>query len=149
MKRTLLLILSIFLLTAQAEEIDTPLVHAEEYPSGFVADEDVLAVDISPVITFQTDEAGVFAVVVLSSSEELPTPDPSITPAPSIIPTVDEVEEETEEPETVEVEPEEISEAEPEETAKEPAAFLVTTHSTPHSITYTLTSLPPEEGAPQ
>lgn len=147
MKRTLLLILSLFLLTAQAEEIDSPLVHAEEYPSGLVVDEEIL--DISPVITFQTDEAGVFAVVVLSSSEELPTPDPSITPAPSIIPTVDEVEEETEEPETVEVEPEEISEAEPEETAEEPAAFLVTTHSTPHSITYTLTPLPPEEGAPQ
>ena len=124
MKRTLLLILSIFLLTAQAEEIDTPLVHAEEYPSGFVADEDVLAVDISPVITFQTDEAGVFAVVVLSSSEELPTPDPSVTPAPFV------------ELETVEVE----------ETVEEPATFIISTRSTSRSLIYTLTPLPPEQG---
>ena len=111
MKRTLLLILSIFLLTAQAEEIDSPLVHADEMASEFVA------VDISPVITFQTDEAGVFAVVVLSSSEELPTPTPSDTPAPSIIPT-----------------------------AEEPAAFIISTRSTSRSLVYTLTPLPPEEG---
>ena len=130
MKRILLLILSLFLLTAQAEEINSPLVHAEEMP---------LAVDISPVITFQTDEAGVFAVVVLSSSEELPTPDPSVTPAPSIIPTVDEVEEETEEPETVEAE----------ETAEEPAAFIISTRSTSRSLIYTLTPLPTEQGENQ
>ena len=127
MKRALLLILSLILLTAQAEEIDSLLVHAEEMS---------LAVDISPVITFQTDEAGVFAVVVLSSSEELPTPDPSVTPAPSIIPTVDEVEEETEKPEIVEIE----------ETVEEPAAFIISTRSTSRSLVYTLTPLPPEGG---
>ena len=124
MKRTLLLILSLLLLTAQAEEIDSPLVHVEDMP---------LAVDISPVITFQTDEAGVFAVVVLSSTEVLPTPAPP-SPAPS------------EEPEMEEVE-EEIGEAEPEETVEAvPASFLVTTHSTPHSITYTFTPIQPEQG---
>ena len=62
-------LLSLLLLTAAAEEIDTvdaPLIHAEEMP---------LAVDISSVIRFETDETGVFAVVItepLVSSEELP-----------------------------------------------------------------------------
>lgn len=83
--------------------------------------------DISPVITFQTDEAGVFVVVVLSSSEELSTPTPSDTPAPS------------KEPETVEAE----------ETAEEPAAFIISTRSTSRSLIYTLTPLPTEQGENQ
>lgn len=120
MKRTLLLILSIFLLTAQAEEIDSPLVHADEMASAFVA------VDISPTITFQTDEAGVFAVVVLSSSEELPTPDPSITPAPFVELGIVEVVEEM---------------VEQDETAEEPAAFILSTRSTSRSLIYTLTPI--------
>lgn len=73
-------LLSLFLLTAAAEEIenvDAPLIHSEDLP---------LAVDVSPVIRFETDEAGVFAVVAvepLASSEELPVPEP--TPAAFII----------------------------------------------------------------
>ena len=70
MKRMLCSLLSLLLLTAVAEEIETvdaPLIQAEEVP---------LAVDISPVIRFETDETGVFAVVTvepLASSEELVT----------------------------------------------------------------------------
>lgn len=76
MKRMICSLLSLFLLTAAAEEIepvDAPLIHSEEMP---------LAVDISPVITFQTDETGVFAVVTvqpLPSSEELPIPADEMT----------------------------------------------------------------------
>ena len=132
MKRTLLLILSLFLLTAQAEKIDSPLVHAEEYPSGFVVDEEIMALDISPVITFQTDETGVFAVVTLASSEELSTPAPALsTPAPFVTPDI------SEELETVEAE----------EAVEEPAAFIISTRSTSRSLIYTLAPvLPPEEG---
>lgn len=99
MKRMLCSLLSLLLLTAAAEEIepvDAPLIHTDEIP---------LAVDISPVITFQTDEAGVFAVVTvepLAASEELPTQEEEIE-------------------------------------SEEPAAFLITTYSTSHSITYILT----------
>lgn len=63
-------LLSIFLLTAAVEEIenvDAPLIHSEDLP---------LAVDISPVIRFETDETGVFAVVTVqpsASSEEITT----------------------------------------------------------------------------
>ena len=128
MKRTLLLILSFFLLTAQAEGIDSPLVHTDEMASEFVA------VDISPDITFQTDEAGVFAVVVLASSEEFSTPAPEpLSPDPSVTPTpfVEAETEEAEEPETVE----------------EPAAFIISTRFTSRSLIYTLTPVqPPEEG---
>lgn len=100
MKRTLLLILAIFLLTTQAEEINSPLVHAEEYSS--------------PTITFQTDETGVFAVVVLSTL----SPDP--------LPSSEEMEivEGTEELET-----------------KKPATFIISTRSTSRSLVYTLTPI--------
>ena len=78
MKRMICSLLSLFLLTAAAEEIETvdaPLIHTDELP---------LAVDISPVITFQTDETGVFAVVTvepLDSSEEVPEPEETTQPA--------------------------------------------------------------------
>lgn len=108
MKRMICSLLSLFLLTAAAEDIgtvDAPLIHSEDLP---------LAVDISPVITFQTDETGVFAVVTvepLASSEEIATLEEEIEP-------------------------------------EEPPAFIITSSSTPHSITYTLTPVKIPEGEP-
>lgn len=79
MRRMVYALLSIFLLTAQAEEIDSLLAHTDEMSSGFVVEEnEPLAVDISPVIRFETDETGVFAVVTvqpLASSEEITVPE--------------------------------------------------------------------------
>lgn len=101
-------LLSLLLLTAAAEEIenvDAPLIHGEDLP---------LAVDISPVIRFETDETGVFAVVTvesLASSEEI-----------TALPTLEE----------------EIESEEP------PAAFIITSSFTSHSVTYTLTPIPTE-----
>ena len=70
MKRMVCSLLSLLLLTAATEDIgtvDAPLIHTDEIP---------LAVDISPVIRFETDETGAFAVVTvepLASSEEITT----------------------------------------------------------------------------
>lgn len=111
MRRMACALLLIILLTAQAEEIDSLLVHTDELASGFVVEEsEPLAVDISPVIRFETDETGVFAVVTvepLASSEELDT----------------------------------LSIPEDENEPEEPAAFTITSSFTSHSVTYTLTPI--------
>ena len=140
MKRIVLFLLGALLLTVQAEEIDSPLVHAEEYPH---------------VVTFQTDQTGVFAVVALSSSEELSTPDPSFTLNPSEDPEPEETEELTASSVTpassftpAPSEGQEIVE----EKTEEPMAFIISTRSTRRSLVYTLTLILPEgreiEGGP-